>query len=132
MPDDGVALFIWGNAESCVTIIAASIPVLRVLVRDAKTSARKYYVSQGATDTYAQDYTRRSRLLSHNNTVVVTARGSQRTSPGQKQDDWSDKSILDGNTTPGRILQTNMVAVEFQDRKDGDSAEYEMDRMPPV
>jgi hypothetical protein len=31
---DSVPLVIWGAAESAITIIAASIPILRALVRD--------------------------------------------------------------------------------------------------
>ncbi|KAK3323009.1 hypothetical protein B0H66DRAFT_555653 [Apodospora peruviana] len=38
-------LVYWGAAESAVTIIAASIPVLRTLFRDMKTLSRRYYVS---------------------------------------------------------------------------------------
>jgi hypothetical protein len=41
--DDGVDLFVWGNAESAVTIVAASIPTLRVLIREVKSSATRYY-----------------------------------------------------------------------------------------
>ena len=32
---DGISLYIWGNAEVCSAIVAASIPMLRVLIRDA-------------------------------------------------------------------------------------------------
>jgi len=34
-----VQLVIWGVAESAITIIAASIPILRALLRDGKQSA---------------------------------------------------------------------------------------------
>ena len=43
-------LFIWGNAEVDVTIIAASIPVLRVFAREIRTSARRYYISHVGGD----------------------------------------------------------------------------------
>ncbi|KXX75945.1 hypothetical protein MMYC01_207419 [Madurella mycetomatis] len=36
--DDGVTLVIWGSAEAAVTIIAASVPMLGVLVRGFKAS----------------------------------------------------------------------------------------------
>lgn len=112
-----------------MTIIAASIPVLRVIVREVKSSARKYYVAGG--ETYPEGFTKQSRLRSQNNTVVVTAQRSRMAS--HKQDDWSDKSILDGNRpNPGKIVQTNEVAVEYQDRKDAESMEYEMDDMRRV
>ncbi|KAK0752652.1 hypothetical protein B0T18DRAFT_305977, partial [Schizothecium vesticola] len=39
----GASLVIWGNAEVATTIMAASIPVLRVLFIQIKTSAERYY-----------------------------------------------------------------------------------------
>ncbi|KAK0672391.1 hypothetical protein QBC41DRAFT_381220 [Cercophora samala] len=43
--DDGVTLVIWGNAEAAVTIMAASVPMLRALVRTARPSQRRHYYS---------------------------------------------------------------------------------------
>jgi hypothetical protein len=34
--DDGVTLVIWGSAEAAVTIMAASVPMLRTLVRGSR------------------------------------------------------------------------------------------------
>ncbi|OAA56197.1 hypothetical protein SPI_07808 [Niveomyces insectorum RCEF 264] len=39
-----IPLIVWGSAESGVTIMAASIPVLRVLLRDAKQLTRQNYL----------------------------------------------------------------------------------------
>lgn len=121
---DGVILFIWGNAESCVTIIAASIPILRVFAREIKSSTKRYYATNGAeTRDYGQG-TRRTR----NNTVVVTAIRSQNSH--EKSDDWSDdKSILDKQASPGRIVRKDEIAVEYRTRGSGDK-EYEMRHMP--
>jgi hypothetical protein len=41
--DDGVTLVIWGTAEAAVTIMAASVPMLRMLVRGAKSPGRGYH-----------------------------------------------------------------------------------------
>jgi hypothetical protein len=140
-PADGVVLFIWGNAESCVTIIAASIPILRVLVREVSTSARrKYYISRegNSSVTGAGVSAKRTKMRSQTNTVVVTggprSRIDQALSGNTKgsTDDWSDKSILEGRASPGKIVQTNEINVEYQDRKDGESVEYELDHLPPV
>ena len=71
---------------------------------------------------------------SRNNTVVVTGGRSHHGRHPSSQvgrgltsktpvDDWSDKS-MDGETTPGRIVRTKEVNVEFQDRKDSDDVEY--------
>ena len=69
-------MFIWGNAESCVTIVAASIPVLRVLIRDARASYAKYYVSEegksGQSSDKAGSGDEGSNLQSQNSNVVVS------------------------------------------------------------
>ncbi|KAK4646798.1 hypothetical protein QC761_213980 [Podospora bellae-mahoneyi] len=44
-PHDGVTLVIWGNAEAAVTIMAASVPMLRALVRTVRPSRRRNYYS---------------------------------------------------------------------------------------
>ncbi|KAK0708884.1 hypothetical protein B0T21DRAFT_387589 [Apiosordaria backusii] len=44
-PHDGVTLVIWGNAEAAVTIMAASVPMLRALVRTVRPSQRRHYYS---------------------------------------------------------------------------------------
>ena len=99
--DDGIDLFIWGNAESCVTIVAASIPILRVLFRDVKASSRRYYLSgEGETGSSAVRRT--------------TKRGSA--SAGARNDDGSEKSILDGSSQDKSIRGGQVV--EFQDWKD--------------
>ncbi|KAK5654592.1 hypothetical protein OQA88_7221 [Cercophora sp. LCS_1] len=110
---DGVVLFIWGNAESCVTIIAASIPILRVFAREVKT---KYYTTNRVdTRAYA------TKNGTRNNTVVGR----------EKQDDWSsNKSIIVEER--GRIVQTNEVAVEYRERGSGEdmSRTYQMRDFP--
>ncbi|KAK3358706.1 hypothetical protein B0T25DRAFT_563784 [Lasiosphaeria hispida] len=42
-PHDGVTLVIWGNAEAAVTIMAASVPMLRMLVRSVRPSRRRQH-----------------------------------------------------------------------------------------
>lgn len=41
--DDGCSLVIWSFAEAAVTMVAASVPVLRVLIRDATSSMSSKY-----------------------------------------------------------------------------------------
>lgn len=43
--DDGVTLVIWGNAEAAVTIMAASMPMLRMLFRSVRPSRRRHHSS---------------------------------------------------------------------------------------
>ncbi|KAM7202610.1 hypothetical protein V8F20_004399 [Naviculisporaceae sp. PSN 640] len=40
-PHDGVNLVIWGNAEAAITIMAASLPMLRILVRSIGPSRKR-------------------------------------------------------------------------------------------
>ncbi|KAK3328721.1 hypothetical protein B0H66DRAFT_578817 [Apodospora peruviana] len=108
---DGVDLFIWGNAESTITIIAASIPILRVLIRDV-TNSRRYYRS---------DFTHRGTMSkltggstgrqSHTLVVTISAGGPLNSHPdsGRKtHDDGSDKSIL--NNTGAGIEHSRVAA----------------------
>ncbi len=99
-------LFIWGNAETNVTIIAASVPILRVLIREVRTTARRYYNGSRDNPTPHQSHGR-----SQNNTVVISSAAVY----GQKRDDQSDKSIMSDapKTASGRILQTSEVAIEY-------------------
>ncbi|KAK2046282.1 hypothetical protein LZ31DRAFT_583493 [Colletotrichum somersetense] len=46
---DTVELVIWGAAESTVTIIAASIPILRALFRDTKASPARFTADEEST-----------------------------------------------------------------------------------
>ena len=109
-PDDGIDLFIWGNAESCVTIIAASIPILRVFVRDVQTSARKYYLN-----TDGESQTNQGSKKSKRNITAVASTQHSRSTGRKGDDDSSDKSILDGFSSHGKhIMQTNEIAVEYE------------------
>ncbi len=53
--------------------------------------------------------------------MLSGSRGPRHTPSGSqasgKQDDYSDKSILDGQIGMGKILRTNDISVEFHDRK---------------
>ena len=53
-------LFIWGNAESAVTIIAASIPILRALFREFRTSAKRSDPASAAKEFSTNFYSKSS------------------------------------------------------------------------
>ncbi len=80
----GVDLYIWGNAETSSSIIAACIPILRVLVRDVHTSARQYYVSGNDGNTFGGGVSK----------GVGTA-GQSRAQQSIHMDNWSERSMLD-------------------------------------
>jgi hypothetical protein len=124
--DKGAHLSIWGTAEVATTIIAASIPVLRVFLRDVHTSVEKRY-RRGRDSTTGGGATidRRTRLRSGNSTVVAaTPRGAERGREGPHTDDCSDRSIL----ASGKIFQTHEINIETQSRSENGDA-YEMGLM---
>ena len=85
---ESIPLWIWGNAETCASIIAASIPMLRVLVRDVKSS-RNY-----PSDYYAKGTGNTSRF------VTISSRPPPAGSDLELHklgDDGSERSILGNN-----------------------------------
>jgi hypothetical protein len=109
--------------------MAASIPVLRVLVRNVKASARdRYGMSNLGNDTYRKTTTR-------SNTVVISTtnsrghKGSQSSVSASpvRADDGSDRSILpvgDRAISGNRILRTQEIAVEHHDLMDEEGAAF--------
>jgi len=92
-----VDLNYWTNAECTVTIMAASIPVLRALMGDVtkSMSSKKSYVWGNVDSSF-----RLGSKQSASNTVVGS--GSQSTIPGKEQGG-------------GRPVQTNKYGVEFSE-----------------
>jgi len=117
---EGIDLFIWGNAESCVTIVAASIPVLRVLLREVGTTAKRYYHSNGTGHTDGQLSTQRSKLRSAESTAVGTTWSATRTFMTTNLDNRSEKSFTGvAGGGQGKIVRTSELAVEYHDAKNG-------------
>lgn len=122
---DGVDLFIWGNAESAITIMAASIPILRVLVRDAAIS-RRYYKSEDSKaiepkmSSSGEGKHSRSKTDSENNLVVtvVSAGPNKVMSDGRgpvmgEKDDWRAPRTTGQN----QIVRTEDFSLEYHNRK---------------
>ncbi len=113
---DGVPLWIWGNAEVCSAIIAASIPMLRVLVRDAK-STRQYL--SGYYDKEAGAAGHFSRF-----TPIPSSRApnSSHIKLHKLGDDRSDRSILGSSehvseAKKGVIQVKNDITVKYEEKK---------------
>ncbi|KAH7007334.1 hypothetical protein EDB80DRAFT_751959 [Ilyonectria destructans] len=100
-----VQLTIWDTTESFVTIMAASIPVLRVLIREAKSSARKHYHAEDGHNTY------HTQIVSRTHTSELQA---TRSAQDPTADDGSDKRILKPHKG---IFCTNEVAVEYHPKE---------------
>ena len=106
----------WSYAETAVTVIAASIPVLRVLVREAS----KAYGS-GRGETYKLSGA--GRHTTHTR-CQATARRASRGNKLQdvfgngvsSLDDLSDRSILGETRKESAITQTTEVMVHYSDR----------------
>ena len=110
--DEAADLVVWDIAEAALSMMGACIPVLRVLIRDARGRAtdnsahgpRSFMSWWSWTDSGSAP------------TAVATARSAAR---AQRSDDLSDKSILDGAPADrSGILRTNEVDVEYQAHKD--------------
>ncbi|XXG98193.1 molecular chaperone [Hypoxylon texense] len=129
----GTTLAIWFVAEPSVTIIAASIPVLRALVKEISPSTDRYGRSTSKKSGSKSLNKGTPRGLHGSNTVTVI--GPQRDPYDPHGDAGSDKSILDvgrapGKIEPGRIMQTQEIRLSYQVRSSNDSDQgYEMDYM---
>ncbi|KAK4233264.1 hypothetical protein C8A03DRAFT_39037 [Achaetomium macrosporum] len=117
-----IDLWIWGNAESCASIIAASIPMLRVLVREAKSS-RNYHSSAYADQNALSGNVSRF--------VTITSRAAPATTSDvelhKMGDDGSDRSILgsngEGPQGKGGIVQVTNITVQYdRDEAQGNSS----------
>lgn len=114
----GAGLVIWGTAEGAVTIMAASIPILRVLIRQA---VRSQYASNGKKSagrsnpdqSYAVELSSRARTGGRSHLDAKT-----------RLDDQSDRSILNG-ASGHTIVHTTEIHVESRQRSNSDS-----DRQP--
>lgn len=121
-PGPAIDLYIWGNAESCVTIVAACIPILRVFVRDVKTSAQRYYLSN-PNKSGVHTSTPTASKARDNNTVTITA-GKRRGTGDSDSSLAKDEDERGLTRESGKIMQTREVAVEYRDWED-----HEMDDM---
>ncbi|KAK3988442.1 hypothetical protein QBC44DRAFT_371097 [Cladorrhinum sp. PSN332] len=122
---DTAQLNIYDTAEISVTIMAASIPAMRVLLNDLRSSARSggrhYY--QTSTPQYGAN---RSGIV-----ITVKAAGSGGEDRPTGRDDMSDRRILGSRTEEGKIYRVDEVEVAstYSHRKEGLSDEeggYEM------
>ncbi|KAI1259792.1 hypothetical protein F5Y18DRAFT_432924 [Xylariaceae sp. FL1019] len=137
-------LVIWYVAEAATTIIAASIPVLRALIKDIKTSSNKYFKNKygsghlesgtgGTSQNNKRSRTQHSALHSSRVVTTVTGKRNNKKETDMYGDTSSDKSILEGhhgNHGNGHIVQTQEIRLSYHDRNDSDSnMGYEMEVM---
>lgn len=68
-------MVIWGSAEVAITIVAASIPVLRVLAREVRVATRRRY-GYGAESAAAGSYSLNKSDTSHSKNLKKLAPGT--------------------------------------------------------
>jgi len=129
-PDDAVDLNYWSNAESTVTIMAASIPILRVLFKDVKKSifsSHRYHNTAGGGTSNSMISRKMQGEGSHK--VMVTI-GSNRSRPTSEGTDGSELNILHkevASSRGGAIVQTNHYTVEYEERRPKDGRKRDDD-----
>ncbi|KAJ3580275.1 hypothetical protein NPX13_g278 [Xylaria arbuscula] len=116
-------LVIWYVAEPATTIIAASIPVLRALIKELHTSGAKYF----SGEKYGSGRPDASGVKASKG-ASKTRRVSASHQPSSDNGYWLSR-ILEGATEPGKIMQTQEIRLSYHDKSDNDSMGYEMDVM---
>lgn len=104
-------LLIWSNAEVAVTIIAASIPFFRVLLRHITSS---YDRSKPKRHSY--------RLESYGGKIATIGTGSK--GPKERErigdDDWSERGIMEDGMIVSNgpsIMKNSEITIEYAERK---------------
>lgn len=92
---------VWVEAEPNVTIIAASIPVLRVLFRNIRSQQETGYPSSGA-------YIRSDNLSKFQNQGMSVGRSGNVEDHDNRGDGDSDRSML-----PQGIVRTTEVMIDY-------------------
>jgi hypothetical protein len=113
---------IWALAEASITIVASSIPFLRLIVREVSSKSGSQSRSRTRTRT------------SGNRLSLVELTSGRKTKRGvgveaqRKDDDGSEKSILAASLGQvGKIMQTSEVKIEYEENgyEAGNNMQYE-------
>ncbi|KAI1381066.1 hypothetical protein F4677DRAFT_440283 [Hypoxylon crocopeplum] len=107
--DNVFDLSIWSAAEIATTVMAASIPVLRALVREVTGSSRR----SGRAATYIRDKSRdvASRVKSHHTSLSASRRSKLASRTSDTTSD--DRAILSEASAAGRIMKIEEVHVQM-------------------
>lgn len=111
--DNGVVLIIWSTAESSITMMAASVPVLRTLLRHLPKSSK-----QAQTTSPKRTFTGDTLVQSQNMVVIESSNGANRE---KRISFWGrlgneEKEIGHARMGSGQIWKVNEVAVEYESR----------------
>ncbi|KAI3319822.1 hypothetical protein HD806DRAFT_508051 [Xylariaceae sp. AK1471] len=128
-------LVVWYTAEAATTIVAASIPVLRALLKELSTSAARYFSgeksdSETGKGSGSEGHSRKTQPSALHSSRVAATVSSHRKDPFVPLGDTnSDRSVFGGCSQPGRIVHTQEVRLSYHDRSDKDDPGYEMEVM---
>ncbi|KAI1780283.1 hypothetical protein F4818DRAFT_1432 [Hypoxylon cercidicola] len=125
--DDVFELSIWSVAEIATTIMAASIPMLRSLVREATAIGG----GLGSPVLYIIDKSRgaASRMRSRHASLTASRRSKmmERTSNTASEE---KAALSQASAASGQIVKMEEVHIHFTDRAGSDSIESEIGRLP--
>ncbi|KAM7197916.1 hypothetical protein V8F20_006364 [Naviculisporaceae sp. PSN 640] len=117
---DSVDLSWWSNIECTVSIMAASIPILRVLLKDVKKTVftRGYHGSSSDPNSKTKG-TR--KMWTVNNTEVMVTAGRRDSRRNSEDTDGSELNILNGEVSTSTkgdvIIQKTDYTVKYESRE---------------
>lgn len=115
--DYGASLVIWGNAEVATTIMAASIPVLRVLFIQIKSSAERYYYDSHGNRSNGISTGGKSANMKDQGSSAKASQGPMGYELSLR-DDSSERSIIRAHRWKRGIIQTNEIKLEYHSTRD--------------
>ncbi|KAI0843255.1 hypothetical protein F5Y06DRAFT_254422 [Hypoxylon sp. FL0890] len=124
--DDVFELSIWSIAEIATTIMAASIPVLRALVREATGTSGRL----GCPITYIRDRSREVASRVRGNYASLAASRRPKAVKPSVDTASDDRAELNKTNTNGQILKMEEVHVQSADRGAEDDFDLEFERVP--
>lgn len=112
-------VLIWAITESAITIMAASIPFIRLMVKDISTrgGSRSQTYSNKASYQLA-DRPSLGNKMSTKTDIKAHMGAFGRDSTNIKSDDQSDRSILGDMNGHGRITQTKEITIAYSESGD--------------
>lgn len=114
-------VLIWAITESAITIIAASIPFMRLMMQDLSTrgGSRSRGQSYGNAGSYQlADHPSSRRNMGTKTDIKAHHSTYGRDAVHTKGDDESDRSILRDTKDSGRITQVNEVTIAYSESGD--------------
>ncbi|KUJ07732.1 uncharacterized protein LY89DRAFT_789423 [Mollisia scopiformis] len=101
-----VNFILWSFAEPAISIVAASLPMLRVLLSEVSSAAYTKYPNDGESRNHTIERQNNQKGSKSVHTVAITCKGQGDT--GRVTDEGSDKSILERDIEGGSGLDVDI------------------------